>query len=347
MPWIEVSDEFQVQMQVQMILDDEKLQQNILGIGNRLVGESLKDKIEDLGNRTRVVLDRVPLNRTTFAHSYDEAVKKLGTEYIIQDPDTLDTWFSSGLWTFSTLGWPEQTEDLKRYHPTAVLETAYDILFFWVARMVLMSGAILGQVPFKTVYLHGLVRDAERQKMSKSKGNIIDPLDVMAKYGTDALRFALVYANAAGTDMAFNEERVRGMKHFANKLWNISRYVITNTEGAMPAAPTVATAADKAVLAQLAVATQDVTRHLEQFRFNEAAQAIYQFIWHELADKYIEASKAQLRNEATVASTKQVLRYTLEQSLKLLHPFMPFVTEYIWGLLGAGTVLAGEKWPEK
>lgn len=281
------------------------------------------------------------------AANIPKACPTCGADSLEQDTDTLDTWFSSGLWTFSTLGWPKQTDDLKRYHPTAVLETGYDILFFWVARMILMSGAILGQAPFKTVYLHGLVRDVERQKMSKSKGNIIDPLEVMTKYGTDALRFALVYANAGGTDMAFTDDRVRGMKFFANKLWNIARFIITNAPGAASGAPAPVTEADTHILRQLAAATKEVTRHLEQFRFHEAAQTIYQFVWHELADKYVEASKAQLHDERTAASTQQVLRRCLEQSLKLLHPFMPFVTEYIWGLLGTGTLLAVETWPEQ
>jgi valyl-tRNA synthetase len=274
-----------------------------------------------------------------------------------QDPDTLDTWFSSSLWTFSTLGWPKVTADLRRYHPNAVLETGYDILFFWVARMILMSCGLLGQIPFKTVYLHGLVRDADRQKMSKSKGNIIDPLDVIEKYGTDALRFALVYTNSGGTDMAFMENRVKGMKHFANKLWNISRFVITNvsTENTygngververIERITTISTA-DQQIVGQLKSTTEEVTRHLEGFRFNEAAQTIYQFIWHEFADKYIEASKLQMKDETLVKNTKLLLLHCLKQSLKLLHPFMPFITEYIWSLLQTNTLLAVERWPE-
>lgn len=268
-----------------------------------------------------------------------------------QDPDTLDTWFSSGLWTFSTLGWPEETEDLRLYHPNSVMETGYDILFFWVARMILMSCALLGQVPFRTVYLHGLVRDAERQKMSKSKGNIIDPLDVMDKYGTDALRFALVFANSGGTDTAFMEDRVKGMKHFANKLWNISRFVVSNTfaegittdrSGEMKSQ----TQADKQILEKLSRTINEVTLHLENFRFNEAAQEVYQFVWHELADKYIEASKSQMKDPALAENTKNLLLHCLEQSLKLLHPFTPFITEHIWGMVKQGSLLATEQWPK-
>jgi len=266
-----------------------------------------------------------------------------------QDSDTLDTWFSSGLWTFSTLGWPKKTDNLNLYHPNEVMETGYDILFFWVARMILMSCGLLGQIPFKTVYLHGLVRDANREKMSKSKGNIIDPLDVMAKYGTDALRFALVYANSGGTDMAFAEERVKGMKHFTNKLWNIFRFIsmcdladIEKNDGQM----TAVTEADKQILKELDMTIKKVTNHLEGFRFNEAAQAIYEFVWHEFADKYIEASKIQLKDKKTDINTKLLLLYCLKQSLKLLHPFMPFITEYIWELLKTNTILAAEKWPK-
>ncbi len=265
-----------------------------------------------------------------------------------QDQDTLDTWFSSGLWTFSTLGWPDDTADLRLYHPNAVMETGYDILFFWVARMVLMSCALLGQVPFRIVYLHGLVRDAERQKMSKSKGNIIDPLDVISKYGTDALRFALVFANSGGTDMAFMEDRVKGMKHFANKLWNISRFVIANAlaDGIKRGGEAKAsTTADRQILEELAMTTKEVTHCLESFRFNEAAQLVYQFIWYELADKYIEASKGQLKDDALAENTRHLLLHCLEQSLKLLHPVMPFITEHIWNLLQKDTLLVVERWP--
>ncbi|MBU2578987.1 valine--tRNA ligase [Patescibacteria group bacterium] len=276
-----------------------------------------------------------------------------------QDADTLDTWFSSGLWTFSTLGWPENTADLKLFHPNAVMETGYDILFFWVARMILMSCGLLGQIPFQTVYLHGLVRDAERQKMSKSKGNIIDPLDVMNKYGTDALRFALVHTTG-GTDMAFTEDRVKGMKYFANKLWNVSRFIISNTldalakneqnqeQNALANKPANAlTTADQQIMEKLKTVTAEMTRDIENFRFNSASQAIYQFVWHELADKYIEASKAQLKDEALADNTKHLLLYCLKQSLKLLHPFMPFITEHIWGLLQTNTLLVIEQWPKE
>ncbi len=265
-----------------------------------------------------------------------------------QDPDTLDTWFSSALWTFSTLNWPTATEELKRYHPNAVMETGYDILFFWVARMILMSGALLGQIPFPVVYLHGIVRDPERQKMSKSKGNVIDPLDIVKKYGTDALRFALVYGTAAGTDMAFDEARVRGMKNFANKIWNIARFVLTNTPtDSQDKNIAPQTEADGAILSSLKSAVQETTKNLEEFRFNEAAQTIYDFIWHELADKYLEASKSQLKDSGQSENTKLILHHCLLDSLRLLHPFMPFISERLWHLLGRKTLLTESGWPGK
>lgn len=265
-------------------------------------------------------------------------------EGLTQDTDTLDTWFSSGLWTFSTLGWPNQTQDLANFHPTDVLETGYDILFFWVARMVLMTTYHLGEIPFKTVYLHGLIRDAEKQKMSKSKGNIVDPLDMISKYGTDALRFSLIFNTAPGTDMALAEDKIKGMKHFANKIWNIARYVLANVdeeglrekaEGqALAPRPLPSTDADKEILNKLETLTKEVTEHIEKFRLHEAAQSLYQFTWYEFADIYIEASKLQLQEESSKESTQQILLYSLTSILKLLHPFMPFVTEEIWSHLG-------------
>lgn len=284
-------------------------------------------------------------------------------ESLTQDTDTLDTWFSSGLWTFSTLGWPNQTQDLHDFHPTTVLETGYDILFFWVARMVLQTTTLTGQVPFRTVYLHGLVRDANKQKMSKSKGNIVDPLDMITKYGTDALRFALIFNTAPGTDIALAEDKIKGMKHFANKVWNIARFVMTNLEGTgnrvqgtesshYTLTPIPTTDADKDILAKLNTVTADVTKSLENFQLHEAAQTLYQFVWHEFADVYVEASKTQLQDEKLKPTTLHILYYTLNTMLTLLHPFMPFVTEHITNLLierglkDTKLPLIVSKWPE-
>ena len=263
-----------------------------------------------------------------------------------QDPDTLDTWFSSGLWTFSTLGWPfdatqgKPTKDFIDFHPTDILETGYDILFFWVARMILMTNCLLKQIPFRTVYLHGLVRDKDRQKMSKSKGNIIDPLGVIDLYGTDALRFALIFSTSAGTDIPLAEDKIKGMKHFANKLWNITRYILSkvDTEN-FRSEPKTNNETDKAFLVKLNHTIQEVTEKLNNLSFHEAAQEIYDFTWHELADKYIEHSKTELN--------KEILAHSLVTVLKLLHPFMPFITEEIYQKLPFPNkkLLMIEKWP--
>lgn len=247
-----------------------------------------------------------------------------------QDTDTLDTWFSSGLWTFSTLGWPNDTEDLKKFHPTSVLETGYDILFFWVARMILMTTYLTGQIPFKEVLLHGLVRDAQKQKMSKSKGNVIDPLDIAENYGTDALRIALIFSTAAGNDIPMSEDKVRGMKFFTNKLWNMARFIeLKQPEGIAAAVVALyelgkfaTTDADKELVAMLEKLSKGVSEDIEAFRLHEAAQELYQFAWHTFADKYIEDVKNRIdENSYTVLKSSFVIL------LKLLHPFMPFVTE--------------------
>ncbi len=250
----------------------------------------------------------------------------------VQDADTLDTWFSSGLWTFSTLGWPEQTDDLKTYHPTTVLETGYDILFFWVARMILMSTYHLGQVPFKNVYLHGLVRDEKNRKMSKSLGNTIDPLTMIEKYGADATRLSLVIGAAPGNDVPLSENKVKGYKNFANKIWNISRFILTNTADVDPSKETSASARDQEILSALAGTVNDISDDIEKFNLYLAGEKTYHYVWHELADKVLEESKEILNGNdaAAKASRQQTLSICLTTSLKLLHPFMPYVTEAIW-----------------
>ena len=267
-----------------------------------------------------------------------------------QDPDTLDTWFSSGLWTFSTLGWPNMDGDMKTYHPTAVLETGYDILFFWIARMVLMSGFHLGEVPFKTVYLHGLVRDAKGQKMSKSIGNIINPLDMIEKYGADATRLSLIVGATPGTDIKLSEDKIKGYKHFANKIWNITRFVLMNVEGASLDRPTSLTTRDEEILAGLAHIVSGVTKDINEYRLYMAAEKAYHYVWSELADKILEESKPILAGEdAHTKASRQYALYTcLTTSLKLLHPFMPFVTETIWQNLPQkdSDMLIVAKWPQ-
>ena len=267
-----------------------------------------------------------------------------------QDPDTLDTWFSSGLWTFSTLGWPKNTQDLKEFHPTDVLETGYDILFFWVARMILMSTYLLGQVPFKKVLLHGLVRDANKQKMSKSKGNVIDPLEVSDKYGTDALRIALIFSTAAGNDIPMSEDKVKGMKFFANKLWNMARFIemnkVTGSKHQVLSINELEEYAkndmDKEIVKKTQKLIEDVAKNIDAFRLHDAAQSLYQFTWHEFADIYIEDIKNRIDE-----NSYYVLQTTYYTLLKLLHPFMPFITEEIYQKTSRNkNSLMIEKWPE-
>jgi len=248
-----------------------------------------------------------------------------------QDEDTLDTWFSSGLWTFSTLGWPEKTSALETYHPTDLLETGYDILFFWIARMILMTEFALGTIPFKTVYLHGLVRDAQGRKMSKSLGNNLDPLDMAAKFGADAARMALVVGNTPGTDMRISEDKIKGYKHFANKLWNITRFVLSQERTGE---------INGELKKEFNALAADVTSDIEEFRVYMAAEKLYHYLWHRFADEIIEESKGKAEYGAT-------LYYILENSLKLLHPFMPFVTEEIYQSLPTkdAKFLMVAKWP--
>ena len=254
-----------------------------------------------------------------------------------QDPDTLDTWFSSGLWTISTLGWPfdaqgrpEKTKDFKFFHPTSVLETGYDILFFWVARMILMTTYAVGEVPFRQVYLHGLVRDEKGRKMSKSLGNVIDPLDMIKKYGADATRLSLVIGSTPGNDAKLSEEKVAGYRNFTNKLWNIARFVLSTV--VPPHSPPLkpATLADRWILGRFAEVTHRVTKHLEAHEFSAAGELLRDFTWSEFADWYLEIAKIQRREKKQVGSTDRILLFILERLLALWHPFMPFVTEEIW-----------------
>lgn len=264
-----------------------------------------------------------------------------------QDPDTLDTWFSSGLWTFSTLGWPAETHDLRTYHPTALLETGYDILFFWVARMILMSQFLLGEIPFKNVYLHGLVRDSKGQKMSKSLGNIIDPLDMIDKYGADAVRLSLIMGAAPGNDLKLDENRIRGYKNFANKIWNITRFVLESRDvaGQGDILPE-----DHALVVEAHSMAAEVTAHIENFRLDLAADTAYQFIWSHFADILLEESKPYIKGDdrARAASRACALTEALNIIIKVLHPFMPFVTEEIWSAMpDRHDLLMVEAWPVK
>jgi valyl-tRNA synthetase len=265
-----------------------------------------------------------------------------------QDPDTLDTWFSSGLWTFSTLGWPNQTDDLKTYHPTDLLETGYDILFFWVARMILMSQFLLGEVPFKNVYLHGLVRDGKGRKMSKSLGNIIDPVEMIDKYGADAVRLSLIMGAAPGNDLKLDEQRIKGYKNFANKVWNITRFVLESLD---TAGTGQVAAEDQAILDEAKAAAAHAAEHIDKFRLDIAAEGLYQYIWHRFADVVLEESKPLLRGDdkARAQSRAAALYECLTTILKSLHPFMPYVTEEIWKDLPQkdSDLLMVAPWPKK
>jgi valyl-tRNA synthetase len=267
----------------------------------------------------------------------------------IQDEDTLDTWFSSGMWTFSTLGWPEKTKDFEIYHPTDVLETAYDILFFWVARMILMTGYVLGDIPFKNVYLHGMVRDAKGRKMSKSLGNNIDPVEMSTKFGTDAERITLIVANTPGTDFKISEDKIRGYKNFANKIWNVTRFVLSNIEGFDVNEKPEIVAENQKQIDELNETIKDITKDIDEYRFYMASEKIYHYFWHNFADIIIEQSKAPIfgTDEKAKKSAQWTTYHILINSLKLLHPFMPFVTEEIWGNLPHKNkkLLMIEEWP--
>lgn len=269
-----------------------------------------------------------------------------------QDEDTLDTWFSSGLWTFSTLGWPNlDSSDLKKYHPTTVLETGYDIIFFWVARMILMSQYLMGEIPFETVYLHGLVRDAKGRKMSKSLGNIIDPIDMINKYGADAVRMSLIIGTGPGNDSKMSEDKIKAYKHFANKLWNITRFIMTYTEGIQyDATFTNFTDADLELIKERDELIQTITKEISEYKFYLAGDKIYQYTWARLADVILEESRPIFSNgtDEEKASRAQFLISTLQTIIKTLHPFMPYVTEELWSILPIDkkNLLMVTKWPQ-
>ncbi|HUS59759.1 MAG TPA: valine--tRNA ligase [Nevskiaceae bacterium] len=267
---------------------------------------------------------------------------KCGQTNLIRDPDTLDTWFSSGQWPFNTLGWFQKSQDFRYFYPTSVMETGYEILFFWVARMIMLGFYATGKIPFETVYLHGMIRDVFGQKMSKSRPETcIDPIKTVKKYGADALRMALVMGNAPGTDSSLSENKIKGMRNFANKIWNAARFILTNPETKnQKQKPKSVHKDDRWIINKLNKTIKTVTKNIENYRFDLAAEEIYQFFWHTFCDKYIEMSKKR-RTE-----TQPTLLFVLAMSLKLLHPFMPFITEEIYQKLPEhGKALIIEKWP--
>ncbi|HEY5066835.1 MAG TPA: valine--tRNA ligase [Xanthobacteraceae bacterium] len=277
----------------------------------------------------------------------------LGAIYIARDEDVLDTWFSSALWPFSTLGWPDETADLKRFYPTSTLVTGFDIIFFWVARMMMMGLHFMKQVPFHDVYIHALVRDATGAKMSKSKGNVIDPLELIDKYGADALRFTLAAMAAQGRDIKLSEQRVEGYRNFATKLWNAARFAEMNEcrQAAAFNPHRVNETINKWIVDELSRTVAEVTKGLEEYRFNESAGDLYRFVWNVFCDWYLELAKPVLQGneESAKRETQSTLAWTLDQILKLLHPFMPFITEELWSQTAydapRSTLLALAEWP--
>jgi valyl-tRNA synthetase len=299
-----------------------------------------------------------PDKKVFVALSEDEAREEARRHYgkdvaLARDPDVLDTWFSSALWPFSTLGWPDQTIELKKYYPTSVLVTGWDILFFWVARMMMMGMQFMTEVPFRTVYLHGLVTDEKGQKMSKSKGNIVDPLELIDKYGADALRFTMasMAASQAGR-LRLSTSRVEGSRNFATKLWNATRFAEMNGAALPPDFDPASTklTVNKWVLGELARANTTVDRALVEFRLNDAATALYEFIWGIVCDWYVELSKPVLQGDdgPDKDETRAVTAFVLRETVKLLHPVMPFITEELWDKLDHRAehgMLIGQPWP--
>ncbi|HJT86340.1 MAG TPA: valine--tRNA ligase, partial [Bryobacteraceae bacterium] len=286
------------------------------------------------------------------AREEPKSCPRCGAGRLVQDPDVLDTWFSSGLWPFSTLGWPEQTEDLATFYPTSLLITGFDILFFWVARMIMLGMEFMGDVPFRQVYIHGLVRDAERQKMSKTRGNTIDPLVVTEKYGTDAVRMALLQGAAPGTDIVLTEERMEASRNFGNKIWNAARFLFLNMERSAvepwvpdsleefqpePCTDTLEVPIeDRWIFSRLNSCAEQANRAIEQYRYHEAAQVLWHFFWHEFCDWYLELKKLRFRENSGLNADWRNTLAAFETALRLLHPAMPFLTEELWQRLAAG-----------
>jgi len=298
------------------------------------------------------------------ADARQKAEAELGEGVVLrQDDDVLDTWFSSGLWPFATTGWPQKTTDFERFYPTSVMETGYDILFFWVARMVMLGIEFTGKSPFHTIYMHGLVRDAQGAKMSKTKGNVLDPIETIEKYGTDALRLSLVTGVTPGQDVPLSMEKVEANRNFANKLWNTGRFIVMGLESLSEAdkealavagpmsADEIATMAlpERWIVSRCHTLVDTVTKQLQANDFGPAGQSIYTFLWDEYADWYIEISKKRIGSDDAVAAqqARRTLVYVLDSCLRLLHPFMPFITEELWQRLPhKGSSLMVADWPQ-
>jgi valyl-tRNA synthetase len=287
----------------------------------------------------------------TVARTAPTACGNCGSSRLEQDPDVLDTWFSSSLWPFSTLGWPDETKDLATYYPTSVLITGFDILFFWVARMIMMGIENTGQVPFRVVHMHGLVRDAERQKMSKMKGNVIDPLEITAQYGTDAVRVSLLMGVAAGTDIVYTDDKLASARAFANKIWNASRLLFMNMErsGVEPAVTelgTLDTLEDRWMVSELHRTAETVNKAFENHRYHEVAEQLWHFFWHDFCDWYLEIKKLRLAESSGMTNDWRNLLTVFSSALRLLHPMMPFITEELWHRLGQTSSISVQPYPQ-
>jgi len=295
------------------------------------------------GHRIPVYYLKSDPAKMAVAATETEAKKELGGE-VIQDSDTLDTWFSSGLWPFTTLGWPKETEDFKYFYPTTMMETGWDIIFFWVARMIMMGLYCTKEVPFREVYLNGLVRDKEGNKISKSKGNVIDPMVMIEKYGADALRMGLTAGTAAGNDTTISEDKVRAYRNFANKIWNAARFISLKQPKAKATTGVGLNERDKEVLKGFATAAMNITKMMDKYQLGQAGELIYDYFWHTFCDQIIEEYKTQLDDDARKDAAGAVLHHIMKNSLILLHPFVPFVTEAVWRELFEGQLIVAT-WP--
>lgn len=333
---------------------------NIVVVSHGAPINFLVGKMKNIQSR-EIISQPIPKNSEVLELIITEPCRKCSGHFYEQDPDTFDTWFSSAMWTFSTLGWPAFAEtatagkpgpenDLANYHPTSLMAPGYEILFLWVARMILMSGCLLGEIPFRRVVLHGIVRDAQGKKFSKSAGNGIDPLFLADKYGADAIRMALIVGTATGNDVKFDENRVKGYRNFSTKLWNIARFVLSNKPADLRrherGLTQTTNAEHKQNIEELENIKKSITEHIEAFEFHLAAEKIYHYIWHTLADKIIEAEKKNLKDgdASQKAESYALLEHLLLESLKMLHPFMPFVTEEIYRKFRPDRLLMVEKW---
>ncbi len=295
------------------------------------------------GHRIPVYYLKNDKTRFAVAQNAEDAKKQLGGE-VMQEEDTLDTWFSSGLWPFSTLGWPDKSEDFKYFYPTTVMETGYEIIFFWVARMIMLGLYCTGEIPFELVYLNGIVRDKDNQKISKSKGNVINPIDMVEKYGADALRMGLMMGTAPGNDTHVDEDKIRAYRNFANKIWNAARFINMKAPDAQPLGDIALSTADVKIIKEFEGIVKKVTAELDKYNIGQAGDILYQYFWHRFCDECIEEAKPRLEGRETNNSTGTALSYILKNCLIMLHPFVPFATEAVWQELYNGQLISQE-WP--